>query len=166
VLHVVRHPLDVVLSVFSHELAVRSGYAASLKAAAHHYHLHMDMLRHYLTEMPGLRYLQVRYEDVVDAQEAMMRQILAFIGEPFDEACLRFHENKRDPLTLSSHQVTEKLNTRGRYRYRHYLRHLEPIIPTLQPWIDYFGYAVEDAHAVAAGNHAVTNRDMTVIEAS
>jgi hypothetical protein len=111
--------------------------------------------------MPGLRYLQVRYEDTVDAQEVMTRRMLAFIGEPFDEVCLRFHENKRDPLTLSTHQVTEKLNTRGRYRYRHYLRHLEPAIPILRPWIEYFGYTIDDPREVA-----VAERDRTVIEAS
>jgi hypothetical protein len=143
VLHVVRHPLDVILSVFSHELALRSGYAASLEAAARHYVLHMDTLRHYLAEMPGLRHLRVRYEDIVDAQVPMTRRMLAFIGENFDEACLRFHENERPALTLSSRQVKERLNTKGRYRYRHYLRHLAPVIPVLEPWIRYFGYDIE-----------------------
>ena len=47
--------------------------------------------------------------DIVDAQVPMTRRMLAFIGEPFDEACLRFHENERPALTLSSRQVKERL---------------------------------------------------------
>jgi hypothetical protein len=38
--------------------------------------------------------------------------------------------------------VTETLYDRSRYRYRHYLRHLEPVIPILQPVIERLGYRV------------------------
>ena len=33
-----------------------------------------------------LRYLPVRYEDIVDDQEGSVRRMLEFIGEPFDAA--------------------------------------------------------------------------------
>ena len=34
------------------------------------------------------RYLEVRYEDLVQDPEATMRRVMAFVGEPFDEAWL------------------------------------------------------------------------------
>lgn len=39
--------------------------------------------------------------------------------------------------------MTEKLYDRSRYRYRHYRRHLEPVIPILQPLVDRLGYRID-----------------------
>ena len=51
-----------------------------------------------------------------------MREMLAFIGAPYDPRCLDFHENRRYARTASYAQVTEKLYDRSRYRYRAYSR--------------------------------------------
>ena len=53
-------------------------------------------------------------------QEASVRAMLAFVGEPFDKACLTFHKNRRYARTASYAQVTEPLYERSVYRYRHY----------------------------------------------
>ncbi len=90
-----------------------------------------------------LRYLPVRYEEMVDEQEATVRSMLDFIGAEFDRRCLAFHENQRYARTASYAQVTEKLYDRSRFRYRHYRQHLEPVIPILQPVIDRLGYTVD-----------------------
>jgi hypothetical protein len=140
-LHLTRHPLDVVLSVFSNLLTHGFYCAYSLESAARHYVLIMDLVEHYRTEL-SLRYLPVRYEDIVDDQEEAIRRVLAFVGEDFDPACLAFHENRRYARTASYAQVSEKLYDRSRYRYRNYLPQLEPVIPILQPTIERLGYAV------------------------
>jgi len=101
----------------------------------------MDLVEHYRTQMT-LRYLPVRYEDIVDDQEATVRRMLDFIGEPFDEQCLAFEENRRYARTASYAQVTERLYDRSRYRYRHYQSQLEPVIPILQPVIERLGYTI------------------------
>ena len=140
-LHVTRHPLDVVLSM--HGTLLTHGYycGTSLKAAARHYALIDDLVAHYRRELE-LRYLRVRYEDLVDHQEATLREVFDFVGEPFDPACLAFHENPRYAHTASYAQVAQKLYERSRYRYRHYLKHLEPVIPILQPAIERLGYSI------------------------
>jgi len=68
---------------------------------------------------------------------------LSFIGEPFDRRCLSFHENRRYARTASYAQVTEKLYDSSRYRYRHYLKQLAPVIPILEPVIVRLGYTIE-----------------------
>jgi tetratricopeptide (TPR) repeat protein len=141
-LHVVRHPLDVVLSVFSNVLTHGFYCAYSLESAARHYVLAMDLVEHYRKEL-DLRYLRVRYEDIVDDQESSLREALNFIGEPFDPGCLDFHENRRYARTASYAQVAEKLYDRSRYRYRNYLPQLEPVVPILQPVIEQLGYTIE-----------------------
>ena len=90
-----------------------------------------------------LRYLPIRYEDIVADQEASVRAMLAFVGEEFDKACLTFHENRRYARTASYAQVTEPLYDRSVYRYRHYPQQLEPVIPILQPVIERLGYTVD-----------------------
>jgi tetratricopeptide (TPR) repeat protein len=141
-IHILRHPLDVVLSVFSHDLTHGYLCATALDTVARHYLLVMELVQHYRAEM-ALRYLPVRYEDMVEDMAGSVRRMLAFIGEPFDERCVNFHENRRLPHTPSYAQVTETLYHRSRFRYRHYLRHLEPVIPILQPVIERLGYSVD-----------------------
>jgi Tfp pilus assembly protein PilF len=141
ILHVTRHPLDVVLSVYSNLLTHGYFCAYALESAALHYARIMDLVDHYCSQMT-LRYQRVRYEGIVEDQEASIRSVLDFIGEPFDPACLAFHENRRYARTASYAQVTEKLYDRSRYRYRHYLEELAPVIPILQPVIDRLGYVV------------------------
>jgi Sulfotransferase family len=140
-LHVTRHPLDVVLSVYSNLLTHGHYCAYALESAARHYALVTDLVEHYRAEMQ-LNYLRVRYEDMVDDQEGSIRRVLAFIGEEFDPSCLAFHENRRYARTASYAQVTERLYDRSRYRYRHYLPQLQPIIPILESAIERLGYTV------------------------
>ena len=142
IIHLLRHPLDVVLSVFSNHLTHGFYCAYDLESIARHYVLVMGLVEHYRREM-SLRYLPVRYEDIVDDQETHVRKIMSFVGVPFDRRCLNFHENRRYARTASYAQVTEKLYDRSRYRYRAYLRELAPVIPILEPTIFALGYTIE-----------------------
>jgi hypothetical protein len=130
IIHVLRHPLDVVLSVFSNHLTHGFLCAYDLMSIAQHYVLVSDLVEHYQREA-SLRYLAVRYEDVIDSQEEKVRDMLAFLGAPYDPRCLDFHENRRYARTASYAQVTEKLYDRSRYRYRAYRDQLGPVIPIL-----------------------------------
>jgi tetratricopeptide (TPR) repeat protein len=142
IVHVLRHPLDVVLSVFSNLLTHGFYCANALETVARHYVLVMDLVEHYRREMT-LKYLPIRYEDIVADQEANIRRTLTFVGVPFDKRCLNFHENTRYARTASYAQVTERLYDSSRYRYRKYLKHLEPVIPILTPAIERLGYTIE-----------------------
>jgi Flp pilus assembly protein TadD len=142
ILHLCRHPLDVVLSAFSNHLIHGFYCAYDLETIAKHYVLVMELVERYQAET-ALRYLPVRYEDIVEDQEASVRRMLAFVGAPFDRRCLAFHENRRYARTASYAQVTEKLYDRSRYRYRAYLKHLAPVIPILKPVIERLGYTID-----------------------
>ncbi len=143
-IHVIRHPLDVVLSVFSNDLTHGFCCAYEIETVARHYVLVTDLVEHYRREMT-LRYLPVRYESIIDDPGASLGRMLAFIGEDFDAACLNFQENQRYARTASYAQVSEPLYDRSRFRYRRYLRHLEPVIPLLRPVIERLGYRVDAA---------------------
>jgi hypothetical protein len=152
IIHVIRHPLDVLLSVYSNHLTHGFFCAAQLETIAKHYNLVADLILHYRQNV-NMRYLPVRYEDMVVDQEANVRKILEFIGLEFDPRCLSFEQNTRYARTASYAQVTEKLYDRSRFRYRPYLKHLQPVLETLAPVIERLGYVIDpmdDAAAQAA----------------
>ena len=141
IIHVLRHPLDVVLSVYSNHLTHGFYCAYELETIARHYVLIMDLVEHYRRELP-LRYLAIRYEDIVADQESNVRKMLGFVGISFDRRCLKFHENRRYARTASYAQVTEQLYDRSRFRYRAYLQHLRPVLPILEASILRLGYDI------------------------
>ncbi len=141
-IHVIRHPLDIMVSAISNHFTHGFFCANALETAARHYVRVMDLVQHYRAEM-ALRYLPVRYEDMVDDQENTVRGMFDFIGESFDPGTLKFHENRRYARTASYAQVTEPLYASSRFRYRRYRAHLEPVIPILAPVIERLGYTVD-----------------------
>ncbi len=142
VIHLLRHPLDVMLSCYSNELQHGDNFAYDLVKAAHYYVTVMDLVEHYTREL-DLNYLAIRYEDLVADIEAGAQRMLEFIGEPWDPRCVEFHKNVRHARTASYAQVTEKLYSGSVYRYRNYRQQLQPIIPILAPVIERLGYSVD-----------------------
>jgi hypothetical protein len=98
-------------------------------------------MAHYRAEIAP-RLLPVRYETLVAEQESEVRRMLDFVGLSFEPACLAFHENRRYARTASYAQVAEPLYDRSVFRYRHYMKHLEPVLPVLAPAIAQLGYTV------------------------
>lgn len=141
-LHVIRHPLDIMVSAFSNHFTHGFCCAAALETAALHYARVFDLMAHYRAAMPEARYLAVRYEDIISRQAETISGGLAFIGEEFDPACLTFHENRRYARTASYAQVTEPLYDRSVGRWRRYRQHLAPVLPILAPAIEQLGYDV------------------------
>ena len=137
ILHVLRHPLDVVLSAYSNKFSHGFNCGAQLETIARHYVLIADLIEHYRCEMP-LRYMVVRYEDFVQQQEDSVQRMLAFIDLPFDRRCLQVHENRRSARTASCAQLYDS----ACYRHAHYRSHLGPVIPLLEPVIRRLGYTL------------------------
>ena len=141
-LHVIRHPLDIMVSAMSNFFTHGNYCGSTLESAATHLVLVHDLVAHYRAEM-DLNYVQVRYEDVVRDQETTIRGVFGVVGVPFDPGVLAFEANARYARTASYAQVTEKLYDRSLFRHRHYRRHLEPAIPILAPLIERLGYENE-----------------------
>ncbi|HQU04731.1 MAG TPA: sulfotransferase, partial [Acidocella sp.] len=104
IIHVIRHPLDILLSVYSNHLTHGFFCASEMQSIATHYALIADLLAHYKANLT-MRYLPIRYEDMVMEQEVNVRKILDFIGVAFDPKCLSFEQNTRYARTASYAQV-------------------------------------------------------------
>ncbi len=141
IIRIVRHPLDVVVSNYANALP-HGGFKGGVRDTADYCKLLLETAEATRQRNPDINILEVRYEDILEDQEGWTRKMLDFVGEPFDEACLRFHENKRYGRTVSQHQVREQINNRSKYRYRNYLKHLNPAIEVLQSEISRLGYEI------------------------
>ena len=75
--------------------------------------------------MPGA-ILTLRYEDVVADIEGSTRSLLQYCGLPWDDACLRFHENSRASTTASATQVRQPLYDSSVGKWRRVERQLQP----------------------------------------
>jgi tetratricopeptide (TPR) repeat protein len=139
IIHVRRHPLDILLSNFSNFLTHGFHQAFDVRSCATHYVLIDGLVEHYKQHL-DMKYIDVRYEDLVENQEPNVRRILDFVGVDFDPKTLSFHENQRYARTASYAQVTEKLYDSSVYRYRHYRKHLDEAVRILKPTLDRLGY--------------------------
>lgn len=139
IIHVRRHPLDILISNYSNFLTHGFNQAFDLKTSASHYVLIDDLVEHYKQQL-DLNYLEVRYEDLVEDQEPHVRRMLDFVGVEFDPRCLSFEDNQRYARTASYAQVTEKLYDSSVHRYRHYRRHLDEAVEILKPSLERLGY--------------------------
>ena len=55
----------------------------------------------------------VRYEALVEKPEPELRRIMDYLGLPWADAVLRFHESTRNVRTPSAEQVRRPLNREG-----------------------------------------------------
>jgi hypothetical protein len=142
IIHVRRHPLDILVSNFSNFLTHGFNQAFDVTTIAKHFALTDGLVQHYRDQI-DLRYLELRYEDLVQDQETHVRHMLDFCGLEFDPRMLSFHENQRYARTASYAQVTEKLYDSSVYRHRHYRKHLDEAVQILKPAIERLGYPAE-----------------------
>jgi tetratricopeptide (TPR) repeat protein len=147
IIHVLRHPLDVMLSNLAQDRRIEGNCGVSMPALARHYALVMSMIRHFRGQLT-LRYLPVRYEDMVSDPAVSLGRVLEFIGaEPASlppEAVLRAN-NAMPPGPIPAHfSGREPVHARGVYRYREYIREMPNLFAevqeTLAPWIAELGY--------------------------
>jgi hypothetical protein len=88
-------------------------------------------MAHWRQVIPKDRLFEFDYEEMVANQEGMSRQLLAFIGLEWEDACLDFHKNERVAKTASIRQVREKIYTRSVERWRNYEPYIEPLLKLL-----------------------------------
>jgi len=130
-----RHPLDCCFSNYKQHFARGQGFSYGLRDMGRNYADYVRLMAHVDHVMPG-RVHRVIHEQLVDDPETEIRALLAYLGLPFEAACLRFHENERAVQTASSEQVRRPLNREGMDRWRHYEPWLDPLKQALGPVLD------------------------------
>ncbi len=121
-----RHPMACCFSNFKQHFAKGQGFSYGQERIARYYSDYVMLMKHFDEIMPGAIH-RVIHERLVENLETEVRALLAFIGVPFEEACLRFYETDRPVRTASSEQVRRPIFTEGLDYWRNYEPWLGPM---------------------------------------
>ncbi|MCA1325170.1 tetratricopeptide repeat-containing sulfotransferase family protein [Herbaspirillum sp. alder98] len=131
IIHCRRDAVDTCLSCYSKHFAGEQLFSYrqdELGVFYRDYQFLMESLREVL---PQDRFIEVDYEDVVDDLEAQARRLIAFVGLPWDDACLDFHKTSRVVRTASVSQVRQPIYTTSKGRWRRHAAYLGPLLSAL-----------------------------------
>ncbi|TPE62685.1 tetratricopeptide repeat protein [Sandaracinobacter neustonicus] len=126
-----RHPLACCFANYKQHFARGQSFAYSLEHMAGYYRDYARLMAHVDRVAPGAVH-RVIYERMVDDTEAQVRALLAYLGLPFDPACLRFHETERAVRTASSEQVRRPIYRDGVEQWQNFEPWLGPLKQALQ----------------------------------
>jgi tetratricopeptide (TPR) repeat protein len=130
IIHCVRDPRDIGLSIFTFRFFGYHPYAHDLGDLGWYIAEHDRLMAHWRAAMPNPIFT-VGLEDWVKDFDATLRRLLEFLDLPYDAACERFYERDSKVRTVSRKQVRQPINARGLGRWRAYERELEPLIAEL-----------------------------------
>jgi tetratricopeptide (TPR) repeat protein len=127
-----RHPLDCCFSNYRQHFAKGQAFSYDLAHMGQYYADYVRMMAHFDTITPGHVY-RVIHEELLENPEREIRGLLDFLGLPFEDNCLNFHQNTRAVRTASSEQVRRPINRDGVDQWKPYAAHLEPLKRALGP---------------------------------
>jgi tetratricopeptide (TPR) repeat protein len=125
-----RDPRDVCLSIYGENFALEQTFATSLEDLGRFYREYVRLMRYWQSLLPGRIYSCV-YEELVADPPVQATRLVEATGLPWDDACLRFHEQSRPVLTPSRWQVRQPMYSGSIGRWRRYERWLAPLIRAL-----------------------------------
>ena len=123
IIHCVRDESDTALSIYGRNFSDWHDYATSLRNIANFTAEHERMMAHWRSVLPN-PFLEVRYEELVQNGEDVMRTLIDHIGLGWDPCVMEFHRNTRTISTASYAQVQRPLYTTGIGRAKPYSKAL------------------------------------------
>ncbi len=107
IIHCRRDPVDTCLSCYTKLFADEQAFTYNQMELGRFHRAYHALMAHWRSVLPASHFLEVDYEAVVDDLEREARRMLDFLGLPWDEAVLKFHENDRPVRAASVNQVRQ-----------------------------------------------------------
>jgi tetratricopeptide (TPR) repeat protein len=126
IIHCTREPLATCLSNYFQRFPLHMDYSFDLRNIGHFYREYDRLMRHWRS-IPNLKWIEVRYEDLILDTEKSARKLLEFMGLDWNERCLSPHTNAYAVETASQWQVRQPIYQRALDNWRHYEKHLGPL---------------------------------------
>jgi tetratricopeptide (TPR) repeat protein len=130
-INTVRNPVDTCLSCYSKLFRDDMPHSYDFGELGRYYLRYQALMDHWQRALPAGTILPVRYEDLVADVETHARRLIAFIGMPWDPACLAFHESSRPVKTASVVQVRQPVYQTSVERWRRYGAAIRPLVDAL-----------------------------------
>jgi len=120
IVHCRRNPIDTCLSIYFTQFSQSWGYASERGDLVFYYRQYQRLMDHWRAVLPPDRLLEVDYEEATARPEETARRLVAFIGLPWDPACLRPERNADAVRTASKWQARQPNYRNSVERWRHY----------------------------------------------
>lgn len=133
IVHTVRNPLDTCISGFTKLFKDDMPHSYKLDELGRYYRRYQDLMDHWAKVLPEGVMKTVKYEEVVKDTEKSARDLIEFVGLPWNKECLKFHESKRPVKTASVAQVRKPIYSSSVERWKRYGKGLQPLIDTALP---------------------------------
>ena len=144
VIFAIRDPRDVCLSCFMQpfSLSPLTMHFLSWQGTAKFYQLIMDYWLSIRDDL-SLRWMEVRYEDVVNDLEGQFRPVFEVMGLEWSDECVKFYQYSKDKLikTPSFNQVTQPLYSSSMQRWCSYEGYFDSVKLELDKYIEVFAYS-------------------------
>ncbi len=130
-IHTRRNPVDTCFSAYTKLFKDEMPHSYDLGELGRYYRKYDQLMAHWERVLPRGVMKTVVYEDVVSDLPAMARDVISFLGLPWDDACLSFHESARPVKTASLMQVRKPVYASSVQRWKNYGSALDPLIAAL-----------------------------------
>lgn len=130
IIHCVRDPRDTCFSIYSNNFAKENEFAYDLEHVAEFYRFYRLIMEHWQSALPD-KIFHVTYEELVENQARVSRELLEHCELPWDDRCLRPHETVREIRSLSIWQVRQPVYASSVARWQRFEQHLGPLINAL-----------------------------------
>lgn len=131
IIHLTRNPMDSCFASFKQLFADAYLHSYELGEMARHHCRYRDLMDCWRDRFPG-RFYDISYESTVQDLEVNVRELLAYLELPWEDACLNFHKQDQAVSTASASQVREPAHTRSIDRWRKYEQQLDLMLMILK----------------------------------
>jgi len=131
IVHLVRNPMDACFASFKQLFADAYPHSYDQEEMARHYVRYHRLMSLWRERFPG-RFHDIEYEAVAADVTPNARALIDYLGLPWEDACVNFHEQDAPVSTASAVQVRERAHTRSIGRWRRYERQLAPMRAVLE----------------------------------
>jgi len=121
-----RHPMDTCFAIFKQLFRDAYPFSYDLDELGQYYVAYHGLMQHWNTVMPGVIHT-IRYEALVADVDTEARRLIDFCALPWEDQCLRFHENQQPSTTASALQVRQPVYANSVGKWRHFERQLAPL---------------------------------------
>ncbi len=134
IIHAIRDPRDVSLSIYQLPMSEGHAYAQDLTKFGQYLNDYTRLMEHWYGVFGDGIYRHV-YEAFVDDPEQGMRKLLNHLELPWDDRCLQTDNEGRAVKTFSKAQVRAPVNASAVRKWQRYEKHLQPLIDAAGPAI-------------------------------
>ncbi len=129
IIHCLRNPLDVCLSIYFHNFNQNHPYSDKLSNLGHYYNLYRNLMQYWQNKYEDI--YDIHYESVLDEPELQIKALLEHLELDWQDNCLEFYNNKRVVSTPSYAQVRKPLYKSSANRWKNYSNHINDLIESI-----------------------------------